>query len=122
MIRVLRDWWRRRRQEKRRLLLEYWDGQRTRKADPWYLYRALLSQQEVDIVAVAPLVDQMQEPETSQVVGVIARAFQVHRWDPVTQTGLTDCEILNLMGDLDAYLLAVKKKFSVGPTLQPPTA
>jgi hypothetical protein len=55
-------------------------------------------------------------------VGVVARVFGVSRWDDSSQTGLTDWEVLDLFGDLNEYLLAIKKKYSPGPTSPPPTA
>ena len=112
--------WKRRRRESSRLLFSFWDGRQTRNADPYRLWRELSSYPTVNIVEAAPLVDEGQEPETTQVVTAIADVFGVTRWDETTQTGLTDWEILNLLGNLDQYLLAIKKKYSPGPT-QPET-
>ena len=97
-------------EEPTRLLFGYWDGQKVRYADPFRLWRTLNSQTDVDIQAAAPMVDQGKEPETTQVIECLANVFGVQRWEGTTQTGLTDWEILNLLGDLDNYLLTIKKK------------
>ena len=114
--------WRNRRRDKNRLLFAFWDGFRFRRTDPFRVWREIQADKTVDIEAAAPFVDEGKEPETTLVVEAIARAFGVRRWDAEIGAGLTDWELLNLFSDLSGYLLAVKKKFSPGPTPPPPTA
>lgn len=117
-----RAWRAERRRQRDRLLFRFWDGTRHRAVDPFRVWRDLQGDQTVQLDAMAPMVDQGQEPETSLVVGAIARAFGVERWTEESRVGMTDWEILNLLADLNDYLLDVKKKHSPGLTLSPSTA
>ena len=120
MLRFIFNRWRKKKWAKNRLVFQYWDGTRIRCADPFRLYRDLQSVEGVDIAALAPMVDEGSEPETTQVVNAIAKVFDVPRLND--QGGLTDWEILNLLADLNNYLLSVKKKYNPGPTSPQPTA
>jgi hypothetical protein len=114
--------WRERQWNRHRLLFSYWDGNRVRRADPYRLSRELQGQKELDLIAVAPLVDEGKEPETTQFVSVIAAVFGVERWNDSTQSGLMDWEILDLFRDFNGYLLNIKKKYNPGPTSPQSTA
>jgi hypothetical protein len=107
---------RERRWQNERLLLVYWDGQRERRIDPYRAYRQLQAHPEIDLEAIAPLVDQGQEPETTQLVNALADVFGVCRYDDATGRGLTDWEIIDLLAALNEFLLALKKKSNLGPT------
>lgn len=120
LFRLLLAWLPCRRRERRRLLLSYWDGEHTRRADPFRLWRQLMNHPRANLVDMAPLVDQGHEPETTIVIEALAEVFAVKRWNG--EFGLTDWEILNLLGALDEFLVALKKNTSPGPISPPPTA
>jgi hypothetical protein len=122
MFRSLQKWWQRRRRLRERALLRYWDGSIWRHGDPFAIWRKLINNADVNWEAVAPLVDTGQEPETTQAVQAICEAFDVRRWDEASGTGLTDWEITQLPGALDAYFDEQKKSISPGPTSSGPTA
>jgi hypothetical protein len=108
------------RRESQRLLLTYWDGQTTRRGDPFRLQRDLNNHATMNMAEMSPDVDAGKEPATTIMVEAIAEVFGVKRWDGTA--GLTDWEILNLLAKLDDYLLALKKNTSLGLTSSPPTA
>jgi hypothetical protein len=114
--------WKNRRRNRQRLLFAFWDGFQFRRVDPFRVWRDIQSDKTVDLESMSPLVDDGKEPETTLVVDVIARAFDIQRWDSKAGKGLTDWEVLNLFGDLSTYLLDIKKKSNPGPTQLPPTA
>jgi hypothetical protein len=107
---------------KQRLLFRYWDGQEVRAIDPFRVYREIKNDKTIDLDTVGPMADRLEEPATTQLVELACRIFDIKRYDGKTDDGLTDAEILNLFGDLNEYLDAIKKKCSPGPTLQPSTA
>lgn len=117
----LLNWWRLRQLNKQRILLTIFDGKKIRKIDAYRVWRELIQNSGIDIKTIAPLVDKGQEPETSQWIDAIAKAFDVKKYDSETDTGLTDWEILSLMGELDNLMAFIKKKFNPGPILPQPT-
>lgn len=106
MLRFLRE-----RRLRARGLFPYWDGIRRRWGDPFAIYR-LLASGEAKLPDLADAVDQGKEPETSQAIEIITKAFDVRRWDG--RAGLIDNEILALIGQLDGYIDEVKKKRNIG--------
>lgn len=88
-------WWYRRRL-RRAMLFEFWDGRRRRRADGQRLWRRWRAKQELaDPVLLKKL--QEDDPEaTEQYLAVLADVFEASRYDPQTETGLTDGELLEL--------------------------
>jgi len=119
---IIGRWLRKRRRRRSLALMRFWDGERFRYADPFLVWRRIYSDPDVDLQAIAPLADAGHEPEATQAIDLIARAFEVQRFDEATQTGLTDWEICGLLNDMDAYMEAVKKKYNFGPISPEPTA
>lgn len=121
MFQRLKKWFRLRRMARSGGLLRFHDGTGWRYADPFDVWRKLNSG-GVDLVALAPFVDKGHEPETTQFLNVASAAFGVKRFNSADQTGLTDWEIVNLVGLLGAYANDVKKNTNPGPTSPSPTA
>ena len=113
-------WWRNRRRNKKRLLFHFWDGEKIRRADPFRLWRDLQNDPTVELDAAIPASERGDEPETTQLIEAVAKAFGVERWNGENETGLADWEILDLMGYLSVYLDELKKKYSPGLTSPPP--
>lgn len=55
-------------------------------------------------------------------VSAICDVFNLQKWDPETETGLTIEELLAVLGQYLEYCDAVKKNISAGPTSPPATA
>ena len=104
--------WAERRRLRQRALFQYRDGTRTRYADPAVVWRAILNHPRYDFSAVSKLAGVGQEPEHSQLLEIVADAFRVQRWNEVDRSGLTEWELLELLGQFDRYLEALKKNIS----------
>lgn len=113
--------WRERRRMRGRALFCFWDGQRQRYADPFRTLRALDHHGEMNLTAMADLVDKGVEPESTVVINGVAEVFGVTRWDEASGTGLTDWEITGLLSDFLAYLESLKKNGNPGPISSEPT-
>ena len=61
--------------------------------------------------------DAGREPETSQYINLVRRAFGARPFDPATGMGLTDWQVLALICHLHEYTTVVKKNTSSGPSL-----
>ena len=113
-------WLEARRRRKSRLIFKYWTGDRWKYGDPMLLWRKIVNHPGFNLEH-GPLVDRGEEPETTAWAIGLADVFGVERWNPDTQTGLTDWEILDLLPQLTAYMETVKKKYSPGPISPAPT-
>lgn len=103
-------------------LFTFYDGQRWRSIDAWRAYREFTTDEQFDLLSQCEAVDQREEPDTTQCIEALCRAFRVERYNPETRTGMADAEILGLMAQFLAYCDAVKKKPSPGLTSPPSTA
>lgn len=106
---------------KRRGLYGFFDGKRTRYVDPIATWRKLEHHPTVDLDAIIPCLNEGMEPETSQMLGVLAETFDVKRYDPATQEGLTDREVVNLLDGLVEHMETLKKNTGTPPTSPAPT-
>lgn len=111
----------RRRRQRRVELFRYWSGTRWRYGDPFRLYRGLWNDPELNLEIQAPLIDAGQEPESSVAIEAMARVFGIERWDPQTERGATDWEILDVFSQLNDYMLGLKKNTNGQPISLPPT-
>src|SRR5574340_1809562 len=106
MFRWFHSW-----REKRRLgprgLFSFFDGTRTRWADPMRIWRGLLSHPKRNLEAMAPAIDAGEEPETTIFAEAVCEVFGVQRWNG--DSGLTDEEITQLVIGLQTFLQASKK-------------
>lgn len=104
--------WRERRRLRGRGLFHYWDGRRTRYADPALLWRKLLNHPEMNFETMVPLAEQGHEPEATIVNKALCEVFDVRPWDEASQAGLTCWEVMHLVSQFDEYVLALKKNTS----------
>jgi hypothetical protein len=115
-------WLKNRRRNRHRLLFRFWDGEQERSADPYRLWRDLNNHPKINLEEIAPAIDEGREPETTTLIEAMAEVFGLKRFDSTTKAGLTDWEVLNLLVELDEYLLALKKNINIGPISPAPTA
>tara|TARA_Y100000310_G_scaffold199050_1_gene199031 strand:- start:3008 stop:3460 length:453 start_codon:yes stop_codon:yes gene_type:complete len=113
--------WKRRRRLNQRELLRFHDGEKIRRVDPFAVWRVIDSHPDWDPEIQGPKVDAWQEPETSVVVGIFSKAFGVKQFDPETNTGLSDREIIGIWLLLNEFISAVKKNSSRGQASPQPT-
>lgn len=109
------------RRRSRRGLFSYWDGTRTRWADPIRLYRELFNHPAYNLQRDADDADELVEPATTNVIKLTCEVFGVQRWDDLAGRGLLDQEILALFPALAAHLEEQKKTTASGSTSSPPT-
>lgn len=122
MLSYLLDLVRRRNTEKQRLLFRFDDGRQERAVDPFKVWRELQNHPTLNLERDLPFVDDGVEPETTNCLAAICQIFGVERFDPISGDGMTDWELLNLLEGLAAYLEALKKNISGGPTSPAVTA
>lgn len=108
------------RRTRHRALFAYWDGTRTRYADPFLLWRGILNHPKFNIETMPAFVDAGQEPETSICLAALRDVFSVEAWDDSRKCGLTTWETLNLLTSLVTYLEALKKNIGPIPILSAP--
>jgi len=107
---------------RQRGLFRFWDGARWRYADPFKAWREICNHEKLNLEDMAEAIDKGDEPETSIALEVVCQVFGVERWSQQTHRGLTDSELLNLLGDFQEFLEALKKNGNPGPISSPPTA
>ena len=99
----------------------YWDGRGVRYGDPFSIWRALTQDPQVNLERLLPEVDEGQADAVDAILAHVCRVFGVSRWNADAQSGLTDLEILNLLGSVLRWTAFVKKNSSPGPTSPPAT-
>lgn len=104
---------------RQRGLFSFWDGSRQRYADPFKVWREIASNPDLNLEEMAEDIDKGEEPATSIAIKAVCQAFGVERWSDESHRGLTDWELLNLLGDFQGYLELLKKSGSLGPTSSP---
>jgi len=104
-----------------REIFKYHDGVRDRYGDPLAIARKLKTNQHGDIETLATLCDDFQEPEASQFIEVVRKAFGLPDWNDQDGSGLTDSEVVELFGKFADYIEGLKKNTSPGPISSPPT-
>jgi len=100
--------------KKPRGLFEFHDGTKIRRADPFVIWRKLFTHPKLNFQEHLALAEQGQEPETTATIECLCEIFGVSRWDEAAQTGLTDWEILALVGQFQECLELLKKSSSPG--------
>jgi len=103
-----------------RLIFRYHNGLFWTAADPILLWRQLLNRPELNYDGIAAALDAGQEPESSQAIEALCQVFGLTRFDARRGAGLTDLEMLDMLGDFQEYLATVKKNISPGPTSPAP--
>lgn len=102
------------RKTQRRALFEFHDGTTLRRVDPFQLWRRLFTHPRLNFAEMLPLAEQGQEPETTTTIECLCEIFGVSRWNEAAGTGLTDWEILALVGQFEEFLELLKKSTSRG--------
>lgn len=97
------------------------DQQKEHIVDPFRVFRQLANDPEVNVDECHKAAMSAEEPETTKLVDFLCRVFDVKPFDPVTQTGMTDWEIIDLLGQFQAYLEDLKKNIDPGSTSSEPT-
>ena len=105
---------RRRQLEKRGLFCFVYNG-RLVAVDPWDTYRRIIHHESVAFDRMLPMLEEAEEPESTQVLMAICDVFGVQRWDRATKRGMTDGELSALFTAFTAYVVALKKNSSFGP-------
>ena len=100
-------------------IFAYWDGQAVRYGDPFRLWRDLTQDEKVNLDRLLPEVDDADGKAIDEIIGHVCNVFGVTKWDEQTQTGLTDLELLNLLGNVLRWTNIVKKNSNHGPTSRP---
>jgi hypothetical protein len=115
------NWIRRLGRQRDRIVFRYFDGRKWRVGDPFSLWRKLAHHPTVDLQTAAPMLDEGQEPESSQMLDALADVFGLHRLDSKSGDGLTDWEIKGIFLGFSAYMQGLKKSTESGPAPSPPT-
>ena len=120
MFGFIKSWLDKRRLGKRGIY-SYSDGQRTRYADPFRIWRGIMQHPVMNFREMAPFVDAGQDPECTIVIESLCQVFGVERWDEATRRGLTDWEIVGLASSFFDWDEGQKKSTSPGPIESPPS-
>ena len=117
MLGRILDWWRRWREANRREIFVFWDGVRTRRVDPWAVYRATREYPDFSWDITIPMLtgevipgDTNDLASRSKAMGHAAScARSVFNLPSFEDGGLTELECLSLMLSFDSYCFGVKK-------------
>lgn len=91
----------------KREVFRFWDGNAWRLADPLQSFLFLKDHHTFKIESDPQLADQGHVDATRRLINATREVFQVRQ---LAQGGLTDGEVLALMGQFVAYMEDVKKK------------
>ncbi len=106
---------------RRRLLFRYHNGQKWVAADPLRLYRRI-SKEADQLIILGAAFDQQKDPEADEFVAKVAEIFELRRYNPETQKGLTDAEVAAVFEQFHGFLEDVRQRFFPGSTSQPVSA
>jgi hypothetical protein len=101
---------------RRKLLFRYFDGENWVAADPLPIYRRLRSEAD-RLVVLAAAWDEQRHPEASEFIQLVAEIFHLKGFDPETEKGLTETEVVHVFADFDLFLKEVRERFFPGLTL-----
>src|SRR5690606_7867285 len=102
---------------RKRQLYSFFDGVRTRRIDPGRTWLSMLDDDSFNFETDTEDAVALEEPAYSAYLALICRHFGVERFDPQTERGLTDDELLSLADRFIAYVMAQKKSSSDSPTM-----
>lgn len=97
----------------KRAIFRFWDGESWRLADPLQSFLFLKDHHTFKIESDPQLAEKGHSEATKRLINATREVFQVKQ---LAQGGLTDGEVLELMGQFVAYMEDVKKKSSPSPT------
>jgi hypothetical protein len=120
MWQAFKDWRRRRNAQKNRAIFQYWDGRKTRHADPMQIYREL---------ACHPTFIWSQHPQQVErdydalriTLAALREVFHVFPLSKDGKSGLSDGETLGLLIQFAEFIDLAKKNTSNLLILPPPT-
>ena len=104
----------------KREIFSFWDGMRTRKADPVVLYRGMATHPEYNLERDVPATADGDPAAHRLTVQVVREVFGVKPWTE-GEDGLTERETVDLLWQFNDYLESLKKSTSPNPTLRPAT-
>lgn len=117
------NWIRRRLADRSRAIFRYWDGARWRRIDPFLAFRRLSTHATFDWETDPALIDFADKHTASECADKTVRAvrevFDVPLFDG--SRGLTEAELIELLGQFTAYVSDAKKNIAPSATLPPPT-
>jgi hypothetical protein len=113
------QWLYNRRAEQSRQIFRYWDGKRTRRADPMAVIVSLREDPEYLSERHDQLIDAGDKEAQLIAIRAVQRVFGI---EPFEQGGLTYTECLSLLMSFYLYLDALKKNIDQLLTSQQPTA
>jgi len=131
ILEVLRNWVFRRVLNRHRMLFRYWDGRKYVAADPFVIYRRMLSTQKFDPESDLKKLNIPNSKIITERIGFIAEGvreiFDLSPFRPDGKGGLTELECVNLLMEFTGYLERVKKNggsnlMSVPSTVPAPAA
>lgn len=117
-MRWLTVWLRMRRMKREREIFRFWDGKKTRAADPLEIWLALKNDPEFNYDTTPGFVDAGDTEAIKVTIGAIRRIFGVKTLE---QGGLTSQECLELLAVYFLYEESLKKSTSEPATPQSPT-
>lgn len=117
MLGRILDWWRRLREANRREIFVFWDGVRTRRVDPWAVYRATREYPDFSWDITIPMLTGEVIPGDTNDLASRSKAMMhaascarnVFSLPSFENGGLTELECLSLLLHFDAYCFGVKK-------------
>jgi hypothetical protein len=108
--------------ERRRGFFVFTDDRGTEHVlDPFLVFRQLAHDPKINLEKHTVAADHGEEPETTELIEFICRVFGVVRYSPQTQLGMSDWEILGVLGQFHEYLEGLKKNIDTGSTSLEPT-
>lgn len=112
MFAMFRRW----RDDKHRRIYKFWDGSRTRRADPVDIFFRLQAHPVFNAAVHCKLCDEGDREATVITGAAVREVFGVDGYDPQTGRGLTLGEQLGLLLDFYAYIDTQKKSINSSPT------
>ena len=112
----LLNWWRKRQRQSQRMIFRYHNGLSVIAADPLVIWRRIINNPGLQLDRCAAYINAGKEPESTEIVRSLCDIFGLRRYEPGTGLGLTDLELVDVLGDFVAYMDVVKKNISRGLT------
>jgi hypothetical protein len=96
-------------------LFRYFNGEKWVAADPLPIYRRLRAEAD-RLVVLATAWDEQRHPEANEFVQLVSEIFGLKAFDPHTEKGLTETEIVQVFAEFDLFLKEVRDRFFPGST------
>jgi hypothetical protein len=106
--------------KRKRLLFRFWDGEKSRAADPLSLLRNLDLHQTFNLENSIPLIAKGDSKTIGEAILAIREVFGVKAWSE-SQPGLTEGETVDLLFSFLEFNQVLKKNIVPTPTLPSPS-